>query len=196
MDRTEKRVGDEVLGAGPQNVEELRAIARRVKSKYLLRIQSKEKHLVKKPAQMPLSSLLPSKESTRNVTNVVMGGVGGLATMWKTSGSTVSDDAGQNSINRFGATKGEDGQTTTPQGEEIEIQYTEPIQTETESIQTDVDANETEDVLSEAFDLLGGDFSTISAGDFDHSDQELLDAMDVKLDPAAAFTIDDDDFRI
>lgn len=195
MDRTEKRVGDEVLGAGPQNVEELRAIARRVKSKYLLRIQSKEKHLVKKPAQMPLSSLLPSKESTRNVTNVVMGGVGGLATMWKTSGSTVSDDAGQNSINRFGAMKGEDGQTT-PQGEEIEIQYTEPIQTETESIQTDFDPNKTEDVLSEAFDLLGGDFSTISAGDFDHSDQELLDAMDVKLDPAAAFTIDDDDFRI
>lgn len=195
MDRTEKRVGDEVLGAGPQNVEELRAIARRVKSKYLLRIQSKEKHLVKKPAQKPLSLLLPSKESTRNVTNVVMGGVGGLATMWKTSGSTVSDDAGQNSINRFGAMKGEDGQTT-PQGEEIEIQYTEPIQTETESIQTDFDPNKTEDVLSEAFDLLGGDFSTISAGDFDHSDQELLDAMDVKLDPAAAFTIDDDDFRI
>ena len=48
MERTEKRVGDEVLGAGPRNVEELRAVARRVKSKYLMRIQLKEKHLEKR----------------------------------------------------------------------------------------------------------------------------------------------------
>lgn len=42
MERTEKRVGEEILGAGPQNVDELRAVARRVKSKYLMRIQLKE----------------------------------------------------------------------------------------------------------------------------------------------------------
>ena len=56
-------------------------------------------------------------------------------------------------------------------------------------------ANESEEVaaLTEAFDLLGGDFSAL-ADDLGHSDQELLDAMDKKVDPAAAFTIDDEEF--
>ena len=44
MDWTEKRVGDEALGPRPQNVDELHDIARRVKSKYLMRIQLKEKY--------------------------------------------------------------------------------------------------------------------------------------------------------
>ena len=90
MERTEKRVGDEVLGAGPQNVEELRVIARRVKSKYLLRIQLKEKHSIPNTSNNsgPVSPLgrqvppIPSKEAVKNVTNSVtnsvIGGVGGF----------------------------------------------------------------------------------------------------------------------
>jgi len=75
IERTEKRVGEEVLGAGPQNVDELRAVARKVKSKYLMRIQLKEKHIG--TATAPLSKQippLPSKESVKNV----MGGFAGL----------------------------------------------------------------------------------------------------------------------
>lgn len=90
-----------------------------------------------------------------------------------------------------------------PTGEEVEIQFNG-----TTSITTPVDsllpyspsimnngANESEEVaaLTEAFDLLGGDFSAL-ADDLGHSDQELLDAMDKKVDPAAAFTIDDEEF--
>lgn len=94
IQRTEKRVGDEVLGPGPRDVHELRAIARRVKSKYLMRIQLKEKHstasaasggATNPPVPSPLSKQIPqmpSKESVRNVTstvtNSVMGGVGGI----------------------------------------------------------------------------------------------------------------------
>ena len=44
----------------------------------------------------------------------------------------------------------------------------------------------------EAFDLLGDDFDVSKLHDVDHT-EELLDAMDVKLDPMAAFAIDDDD---
>ena len=199
MERTEKRVGDEVLGAGPQSVDELRAIARRVKSKYLLRIQSKEKHLVKKSSspQKQLSSLLPTRESTKNVTNAVMGGVGGFATMFKASSSTVSEEANSKSNTIPDNAPCEEENVTSQYQEEVEVQYTDLAHNLPETQQVDADANNnTEDVLSEAFDLLGGDFSTISVGDIDHSDQELLDSMDVKLDPAAAFTIDDDDFKI
>lgn len=192
MERTEKRVGDEVLGSGPQTVEELRAIARRVKSKYLLRIQSKEKHMMKRSSpQKQLSSIL-NKESTKNVTNAVIGGVGGLATMWK-SNSTVSDSSGPNNNASTAATP-VDESPPTPEKGEVEIQYVDPIQSQTEP-QTKPQLPEPEDVLSEAFDLLGGDFSNISTDDLDH-DQELLDAMDIRIDGTAAFAIDDDVFKI
>lgn len=100
MERTEKRVGDEVLGAGPQNVDELRAVALKVKSKYLFRIQVKENHgiggngpsspLGKKHIP-PIPTLpMPSKESMMNVTNTVIGGVtGGFASLLKRGDSSI-----------------------------------------------------------------------------------------------------------
>lgn len=192
MERTEKRVGDEVLGSGPQNVDELRAVARRVKSKYLLRIQSKEKHTTAKKSspQIQLSSILPSKESTKNVTNAVIGGVGSLATMWK-SNSTVSSEANSQSNASNPDLTGVE--PCTPEKEEIEIQYIQSTSTTAAAEPPQPIADTTEDVLTEAFDLLGGDFSADDLGDHD---QDLLDMMDVKVDPSAAFTIDDDDFRI
>ena len=124
MERTEKRVGDEVLGAGPQNVDELRAIARRVKSKYLMRIQLKEKH--SSSANNPkLSSPLgkqippmPSKESMKNVTNSVMGGVGGFVSMLKYQPSSSSrgvDDGNINTNNK------KDDMPVTPGGQKVEV---------------------------------------------------------------------------
>ena len=95
MERTEKRVGDEVLGAGPQNVDELRAVALKVKSKYLLRIQVKEKHGVggNGPSSMPTMPM-PSKESMMNVTNTVIGGVtGGFASLLKRGDSSIKGAA-------------------------------------------------------------------------------------------------------
>jgi len=196
MERTEARVGDEVLGAGPRSVDELRAVARRVKSKYLLRIQSKEKYTIQKKSspQKQVSSLLPTRESTKNVADAVMEGVGGLTTMFKTKSSTVSVEAGNS--NESKPEPPPLGESSTVENEEVEISY---IDTANEDQITDPNANKTEDALSEAFDLLdslGGDFTSLSAGDIDDTDQELLDAMDVKLDPAAAFTIDDDMFKM
>jgi hypothetical protein len=99
MERTEKRVGEEILGAGPQNVDELRAVALRVKSKYLMRIQLKEKHgnngngpsspLGKHIPPIPTMPM-PSKESMINVTNTVIGGVtGGFASLMKRGDSSI-----------------------------------------------------------------------------------------------------------
>ena len=103
MERTEKRVGDEVLGAGPQNVDELRAVARRVKSKYLMRIQLKEKHSINQYTAATAPSMskqippLPSKESVKNVTNSVIGGVGagvgGFVSLLKRGDSAASASA-------------------------------------------------------------------------------------------------------
>ena len=196
MERTEKRVGDEVLGAGPRSVDELRTVARRVKSKYLLRIQSKEKYTTQNKSlpQKQVSSLLPTKESTKNVADAVMEGVGGLTTMFKTKNSTVSYEAGHSNENK--SKPPPLGGNHTVENEEVEISY---IDTSNEDQITEPNVNKTEDALSEAFDLLdsiGGDFTALSAADIDDTDQELLDAMDVKLDPAAAFTIDDDLFKM
>ena len=105
MERTEKRVGDEVLGAGPQNIDELRAVALKVKSKYLYRIQVKEKHgiggngpsspLGKHIPPMPTMPM-PSKESMLNVTNTVIGGVtGGLASLLKRGDSSIKGAAAE-----------------------------------------------------------------------------------------------------
>jgi hypothetical protein len=218
MERTEKRVGDEVLGSGPQTVDELRAVARRVKSKYLLRIQSKENHTVNKKSssqkQIQLSSILPEStkiqlssilpESTKNVTNAVMGGVGGLATMWKSNSTTTAASTEANNSQSNASSSYPDlaaAEHSTVEKGEIEIQYIQSdstiagAQQEQQQPMTD-DTTTTVNVLSEAFDLLGGDFNAINGDDLEDHDQDLLDMMDVKVDPAAAFTIDDDDFRI
>ena len=105
MERTEKRVGDEVLGAGPQNVDELRSVALKVKSKYLFRIQVKENHgiggngpsspLGKHIPNMPTLPM-PSKESMMNVTNTVIGGVtGGFASLLKRGDSSIKGVAAE-----------------------------------------------------------------------------------------------------
>ena len=245
MERTEKRVGDEVLGAGPQNVEELRVIARRVKSKYLLRIQLKEKHSIPNTSNNggPVSPLgrqvppIPSKEAVKNVTNSVtssvIGGVGGLVSMLKRGDraspkeSTVDNNndesvdvidftaAGKNADEAVGGQEVEvnlDGTTTSPTDDLFgstsahvvdALAIASPTNADSTStnnhevVKEDVDeleklSAELGELSVEAFDLLGDDFDVSNLQDVDHS-EELLDAMDVKLDPMAAFTLDDDD---
>ncbi|KAL7463687.1 hypothetical protein ACHAXS_004043 [Conticribra weissflogii] len=230
MERTEKRVENEILGAGPQNVDELRAVARRVKSKYLMRIQSKEKYIMKSekanaiPSISAIGTALPSKESMKNVTSSMIGGMGGFVNMWKhrgdgaattaegtptssTSGaateaavitaavSTTSDGGKQgnnqqeqlsvNTSNGPPSSKSEDASRclpTTPENP-FKAGSLDGTNTVTESQMA---------AVAEAFDLLGADLSpTIGMED---ADVDLLDALDQKLDPSAAFTIDDDDF--
>jgi len=246
MERTEKRVGDEVLGAGPQNVEELRVIARRVKSKYLLRIQLKEKHSIPNTSNNggPVSPLgrqvppIPSKEAVKNVTNSVtssvIGGVGGLVSMLKRGDraspkdSTVDNNndesvdvidftaAGKNADEAVGGQEVEvnlDGTTTSSTDDLFgstsahvmdAFAITSPTNIDGTSMnnhagEAEAEVDELEKLSAElgelsveAFDLLGDDFDVSNLQDVDHSD-ELLDAMDVKLDPMAAFTLDDED---
>jgi len=134
MERTEKRVGDEVLGAGPQTVDELRDVARRVKSKYLMRIQLKEKHAVTSVAS-PLRKQvppLPSKESVKNVTNSVIGGVaggvGGFVSLLKRGDSAVttkSDGGSSSEVIDFTSSNGMTSilpnDTPTTPGQEVEV---------------------------------------------------------------------------
>ncbi|KAL9185667.1 hypothetical protein ACHAXT_003444 [Thalassiosira profunda] len=230
MERTEKRVGDEVLGAGPQNVEELRAIARRVKSKYLMRIQLKEKHMVHPSS--PLGKQippLPSKESVKNVTSSVIGGVGGIVNMLKPSarGGEEAGNAmpqqGEQSTDVIDFTSPStnsaiDQTNDTPGGQAVEVDLDgttsspseapksppnpfasaaspdEPLTNDGGDDELDKLSAELGDLTAataEAFDLLGDDFDLANL-DADHS-EEMLDAMDVKLDPMAAFAIDDDE---
>jgi len=224
MERTEKRVGDEVLGPGPQNVDELRATARRVKSKYLMRIQLKEKHSpsVNNPKlSSPLGKQIPpmpSKESMKNVTNSVIGGVGGFVSMLKYQPSSSSrgvDDGNVNTNNK------KDDVPATPGGQEVEVHLdgtmsspddtpfgspgspVNPFASSTSPTSGTVGEDDELEKLSaelgdlsaataEAFDLLGDDFNPTDVdGDIEHT-EELLDAMDEKVDPFAAFAIDDD----
>jgi len=238
MERTEKRVGDEVLGAGPKNVDELRAIARRVKSKYFMRIQLKEKHSIS-PAN-PLGKQIPpmpTKESMKNVTNSVIDGVGGFVNLLKIpssrggAGSAAAKGGPLTDVNDFPSDEKNDrnDQPVTPGGQEVEVhmngstsspgdvgsQFSSPMSPTNpfvssattplpkEAINKTYDTSEMDELdklsaelgelsaeTAEAFDLLGDDFDIDGA---DHS-EELLDAMDVKVDPLAAFAIDDDDF--
>jgi hypothetical protein len=240
MERTEKRVGDEVLGAGPQNVEELRVIARRVKSKYLLRIQLKEKHSLTSSngTSGPVSPLgkqvssIPSKEAMKSVTNSVIGGVGGLVNMMKRGdrappkGTSVDDPSSVDVID-FTADGMKVDESILQGGQEVEInldgttsshmndlfESTRAQVVDSFAISSPTNANaastnnaegveevdeleklsaELGELSVEAFDFLGDDFDVSKLHDVDHT-EELLDAMDVKLDPMAAFAIDDDD---
>ena len=104
MERTEKRVGDEVLGAGPRNVDELRAVARRVKSKYLMRIQLKEKHLEKRrregdggEKQQVMNPII--NESMKTVVGGVGTVVGGVGTVVGGVGGFVNRFRGSSNLN-------------------------------------------------------------------------------------------------
>jgi len=244
MERTEKRVGDEVLGEGPKNVDELRAIARRVKSKYLMRIQLKEKHSVNPTS--PLGKQIPpmpSKESMKNVTNSVIGGVGGFVNLLKkpssrggaaaAKGGTSSEEGGPSTdVIDFSAdgkndTNNKNDAPATPGAQEVEVHIdgttsspdenlfgspnspvnpfassaTSPNATKTydtsemdELDKLSAELGELSAVTAEAFDLLGDDFNMATLDDDVNHPEELLDAMDVKVDPLAAFAIDDDEF--
>jgi len=265
MERTEKRVGDEILGPGPQNVDELRAIARRVKSKYLMRIQLKEKHLspaaANNPPAVPLLSekipQMPSKESVKNVTNSVIGGMGGFVSMLskkqpqqtssleggqqqqqqttlenkdpnnKTEEEELSSIGGEVEVGLDGTTLsgGGPGDTpsnmpATPKSPANPFAISSPTppaaataadtttSTATATTNDDENKNDTStndelekltaelgdlSAMTEAFDLLGDDFN-LGDVDVDEHAEELLDAMDEKVDPFAAFGIDDEDF--
>jgi hypothetical protein len=258
MERTEKRVGEEVLGAGPRNVEELRAVARRVKSKYLMRIQLKEKHLEKrsssggeKQQQQQQQQVVNPMKVIGDVTNEsmrnVVGGMGGFVNRFRgsnvgtassaaavTEASNDDDDAGSGivpstpteEVNFDGGNNKEevpttsdlfcfDSQPSSPCGCLIDLPVDDdtsdinvvagggssqaqeafssnpPPTAATAAIAAAAAALDNSDAvadlsgaLSEAFDLLGD-------GDFTADDLDALDAMDVKVDAASAFTIDD-----
>lgn len=249
MERTEKRVGDEVLGEGPKNVDELRAIARRVKSKYLMRIQLKEKHSANPSS--PLGKQIPpmpSKESMKSVTNSVMGGVGGFVNLLKKpssrgvaaaggNGGTVSEGGGPStdiidfSFDGNETNNNKTDELATPGGQEVEVHIDgttsspdgdlfsspkspgNPFASSTTASSPHNDANKSYDTsemdeldklsaelgelsaeTAEAFDLLGDDFNMAALDDDGNHSEELLDAMGVKVDPLAAFAIDDDEF--
>jgi hypothetical protein len=149
MERTEKRVGEEVLGAGPQDVDELRAVALKVKSKYLYRIAVKEKHGIggngpsspsgkKIPVPMPTVPM-PSKESMLNVTHTVIGGVaGGFASLLKRGDSS----------SRGAAAAVEDGRGQSgPSADEIDFDFasngTHKYSHETDGQEVEVDLDGT-----------------------------------------------------
>ena len=245
MERTEKRVGDEVLGAGPRNVEELRAVARRVKSKYLMRIQLKEKHLEKRSVngekQQQVNHLNESMKNVVGGVGTVVGGVGGFVNRFRGSNmgssavaaetSTSNDDdasgsgivpstpteevnfdGGNNDAttssasNPFGlpsspcgclidlpADDANDVFAAVGNSQEDDLLSSNPppvaaaaaIPVEASATTATIDNSDAvadlSGALSEAFDLLGD-------GDFTADD---LDAMDVKVDAASAFTLDD-----
>jgi len=222
MERTEKRVENEILGAGPQNVDELRAVARRVKSKYLMRIQSKEKYTMKSekanalPSIAGIGTALPSKESMKNVTSSMMGGMGGFVSLWKQRGDgagSTAEATPSSSMEGAAPVAGSTTASATSNRGELSVNTTSsnaPPSSRSENISQclpttpenpfksgslDGTSAATESHMSavaEAFDLLGADLSpTIGMED---EDVDILDALDQKLDPAAAFTIDDDDF--
>ena len=221
IERTEKRVGEEVLGAGPQNVDELRAVARKVKSKYLMRIQLKEKH---NQATSPLSKQIPPLPSAESVKNV-MGNFAGLLKRTDSAaaakgGGLSADESGSDVID-FSSEKEPtprqevevhiDGTTSTPDDDlfaSASNSVPEPA-TATSSAATDATPATTKDEATttaaedEGFDELDklsaelGELSAVTSEAFDllgdDFDMADIDAMDTKVDAFAAFAIDDED---
>ncbi|KAL7554155.1 hypothetical protein ACHAWF_017559 [Thalassiosira exigua] len=218
-----RRVGEEVLGAGPQNVEELRAVARRVKSKYLMRVQMKGKHLVNPLPSSPLGKQVPpvpSKESVKNVTRSAIDGEGGFVggmlrkprpekedggpstqVIDFTSTSKSGNDGGQVEVGIDGATSASaSGAPTSPANPFAPSSQTSPEKAGRDEAsgatdeleQLSAELGELSAAVGGDFDLLGGD-DLPSAGDDGHHSEELLDAMDEKVDPFAAFAIDEDE---
>lgn len=219
MERTEKRVGEEILGAGPQNVDGLRAVAHRVKSKYLMRIQLKEKHGIPKSALSlskqhlkPMPSIqtmpMPTKESMMNVTNSVIGGVGGFVSMLKDP--LLSKQRGGGGDSRVDlSNKGTSATATVPIATEV-LDFTfatmdgkeTNISSENVSPGTvEVHLDGTTDVngtlsMGDELDKLSSELEDLSTFDLldgdDDFDMSTLEAMDDKVDPFAAFVIDKD----
>ena len=222
MERTEKRVGEEILGAGPQNVDELRAVAFRVKSKYLMRIKLKEKHGIPKSAlslskqhlkTMPMPSIqtmpMPTKESMMNVTNSVIGGVGGFVSMLKDplltkqrgvdGGVDLSSKGTSATATVPATTEVVDFAFATMDGEETTSISSENVSPGTVEVQLDgtTDVNGS---LGDELDKLSSELEDLSTFDLldgdDDFDMSTLEAMDDKVDPFAAFAIDKDDLLL
>ena len=230
MERTEKRVGEEILGAGPQNVDELRAVAYRVKSKYLMRIQLKEKHGIPKSAlslskqhlktSLPImpsiqTMPMPTKESMMNVTNSVIGGVGGFVSMLKDPLLTKQrggDGGGVDLSNKgtsattatvvpIATTEVVDFTFATMDGEETTTSISSSENVSPGTVEVHLDG--TTDVLNgnlcmgDELDKLSSELEDLSTFDLldgdDDFDMSTLEAMDDKVDPFAAFAIDKDD---
>jgi hypothetical protein len=219
MERTEKRVGEEILGAGPQNVDELRAVAFRVKSKYLMRIKLKEKHGIPKSASslskqhlktLPMPSIqtmpMPTKESMMNVTNSVIGGVGGFVSMLKDplltkqrgvdGGVDLSSKGTSATATVPATTEVVDIAFATMDGEETTSIGSENVSPGTVEVQLDgtTDVNGS---LGDELDKLSSELEDLSTFDLldgdDDFDMSTLEAMDDKVDPFMAFAIDKDD---
>ena len=223
MERTEKRVGEEILGAGPQNVDELRAVAFRVKSKYLMRIKLKEKHGIPKSALLSLSKQhlktlpmpsiqtmpMPTKESMMNVTNSVIGGVGGFVSMLKDplltkqrgvdGGVDLSSKGTSATATVPATTEVVDFAFATMDGEETTSISSENVSPGTVEVQLDgtTDVNGS---LGDELDKLSSELEDLSTFDLldgdDDFDMSTLEAMDDKVDPFAAFAIDKDDLLL
>lgn len=218
MERTEKRVGDEVLGPGPRNIEELRTIARRVKSKYLLRIQLKEKHSPSAKRKHDIPKALSSSDMLmKNVTSSVIDGVGGLMSRLKkpsqppptrSACATAVEDTvtvnGRDVSDIFEGQVSPDPPDSTPSlsTESTMSRASSTLETAEAPFPRNGDTEDEVDELerlsaelgdlsaatAEAFDLLGEDFDGMDV------EEELLDTMDRKVDPFAAFTTDGNDF--
>jgi len=188
LSRTEKRVRDDLLGAGPKSVAELRLIHARINGKYIKTLEKKEGYARKKLLQGSDTSIrnsvlaLPKKpfRATLSMTENVIDSAGGV---WQKYKENISD-----SFNSIGKGKSNTkGKNYVEEEQEVIDFATPPNYSSEASISvSSLDASkaafsESKPTATNVKDLLDND-SSFQADKFEGDDNDV-----------AAFTIDDDD---
>ena len=110
LEKTERRVRDDLLGAGPSTVEELRSIAGRLRLKYASQIEAKEKR-----AEQPLPREQLRQATGQAVSNATTAAAGMLERIKSTKIATPNFAAAASNFTppSFGLRRGNDNEKTT-----------------------------------------------------------------------------------
>lgn len=195
LERTERRVRDDLLGAGPRTVEEMRSIAGRLRVKYLRALERKEQTAVRLRERNEEAQ--KHAESIRIMTTEVMDKAGGIIQRIKTSQRTMAlmDPENQaigkktSALAAAVASSFRLGPAGTQYGQEKDATTAKAEGTEGDKSEAAPGAKAT-DTVKETPSSASGNKETANAGDVPPPNPFANEKDEGEVD---AFTIDDDE---
>ncbi len=197
LSRTEKRVNDDLLGAGPRSVDELRTIHSRNYTKYMRAIEKKEqqaKRAVERAIERSKSSGAMGGGDTMNSTEELMKGMAGnVGNVIGSAGGVISKFKGFG-LSRSSPPKSNIRPSSAPVKNDMEeIEFAKAPSTSSAASETIAVQDKPTSALDEAQDLLNSvDVDLDTKAELTKKQfADLLD--DTPKEPEDYFTIDDDD---
>ena len=210
LQRTEKRVRDDLLGSGPKTVDELRAIHSRNYTKYMRALEKKEQQTrrqheramqkykkgesgnVTYPDDDILAGLEEAKKKTKVMTDSVIGSAGGVLNKFKNFGFRSNETAKPTA-----AADGGSDNKNQPDTEEVDFAFSKSSKrlsqkSVSDSATTTTTTNTKNNTSNNLFDMSDAPAPPVIEQTTDFSVDELFNFDDA--DPSSNFTIDDDDF--